>query len=130
MTQIQRRIVFNKSSGLVEVSSNVLFDETIGSPREHVVDLDDVDEEDVPTDAIRTMAIGDVRPQEQKEQDQPSSSTMVHSPTQDDEQVHQEEACDQGGAQDDCHTCLQGQSRVHSICVPGSIFTHMLTSQV
>ena len=47
------------------------------------------------------MAIGDVRPQEQKEQDQLSSSTMVQPPTQDDEQVHQEEACDQGGAQDD-----------------------------
>jgi hypothetical protein len=45
------------------------------------------------------MAIGDLRPQEQQEQDQPSSSTMVHAPTQDDEQVHQEEACDQGGAQ-------------------------------
>jgi hypothetical protein len=43
----------------------------------------------------------DVRPQEQKEQDQPSSSTMVHLPTQTDEQVHLEEACDQGGAQDD-----------------------------
>ena len=42
------------------------------------------DEEDVPTTAIRTMAIGDVRPQEQQKQDQPSSSTMVHSPTQDD----------------------------------------------
>jgi transposase InsO family protein len=54
------------------------------------------DEDDVPTAAIRTMEIGDVRPQEQKEQDQPSSSTMVHPPTQDDEQVHQEEACDQG----------------------------------
>ena len=93
--------VFNKSSGLVEVSSDVVFDETNGSPREQVVDLDDVDEEDVPTTAIRTMAIGDVRPQEQKEQDQPSSSTMVHPPTQDDEQVHQQEACDQGGAQDD-----------------------------
>jgi hypothetical protein len=93
--------VFNKSSGLVEVSSDVVFDETNGSPREQVVDLDDVDEEDVPTDAIRTMAIGDVRPQEQKEQDQPSSSTMVHPPTQDDEQVHQEEVCDQWGAQDD-----------------------------
>jgi hypothetical protein len=26
---------------------------------------------------------------------------MVHPPTQDDEQVHQEEACDQGGAKDD-----------------------------
>jgi hypothetical protein len=29
-----------------------------------------------------------------------------------------------------CHTRLQGQSRVHSICVPGSISTHMLMSQV
>jgi hypothetical protein len=87
--------VFNKSSGLVEVSSDVVFDETNGSLREQV-DLDDVDEDDVPMDAIRTMAIGDVRPQEHKEQDQPSSSTIVHAPTQDDEQVPQEEACDQG----------------------------------
>ena len=69
--------VFNKSLGLVEVSSDVVFDETNGSPREQV-DLDDIDEDDVPTAAIRTMAIGDVRPQEQQEQDQPSSSTMVH----------------------------------------------------
>jgi hypothetical protein len=76
--------VFNKSSSLVEVSSNVVFDETNGSPREQV-DLDDIDEDDVPTVAMRTMAIGDVRPQEQQEQDQPSSSTMVHPPTQDDE---------------------------------------------
>jgi hypothetical protein len=91
--------VFNKSSGLVEVSSDVVFDETNGSLREQV-DLDDVDEDDVPTDAIRTMAIGDVQPQEHQEQDQPSSSTMVHPPTQDDEQVPQEEACDQAGAQD------------------------------
>jgi hypothetical protein len=51
--------VFNKSSGLVEVSSNVVFDETNGSPREQV-DLDDVDEDEVPTAAMRTMAIGDV----------------------------------------------------------------------
>jgi hypothetical protein len=92
--------VFNKSSGLVEVSSDIVFDETNDSPREQVY-LDDVDEDDVPTAAIRTMAIGDVRPQEQKEQDQPSSSTMVHPLTQDDEQVHQEEACDQGGVQED-----------------------------
>jgi hypothetical protein len=91
--------VFNKSSGLVEASSDVVFDETNGSPREQV-DLDDVDEEDIPTVAIHTMAIGDVRPQEQKEQDQLSSSIMVHPLTLDDEQVHQE-ACDQGGAQDD-----------------------------
>jgi hypothetical protein len=53
--------VFNKSSGFVEVSSDVVFDETNGSPREQI-DLDDIDEDDVPTAAIRTMAIGDVRP--------------------------------------------------------------------
>jgi hypothetical protein len=53
--------VFNKSSGLVEVSSNVVFDETNGSPREQV-DLDDIDEDDVPTAVMRTMVIGDVRP--------------------------------------------------------------------
>jgi hypothetical protein len=53
--------VFNKSSGLVEVSSDVVFDETNGSPREQV-DIDDVDEEDVPMAAIRTMEIGVVRP--------------------------------------------------------------------
>jgi hypothetical protein len=68
--------VFNKSLGLVEVSSNVVFDDTNGSPREQV-DLDDIDEDDVPTAAIRTMAIGEVKPQEQQERDQPSSSTMV-----------------------------------------------------
>jgi hypothetical protein len=55
--------VFNKSSRLVEVSSDVVFDETNGSPREQV-DLDDVAE--VLTDTMRTMAIGDVRPQEQQ----------------------------------------------------------------
>jgi hypothetical protein len=100
MTQIQRRIVFNKSSGLVEVSSNVVFNETNGSPREQV-DLDDIDEDDVPMGAMCTVAIGDVRPQEQQEQDQPSSSIMVHPPTLDDGQVPQEEARDQGGAQEE-----------------------------
>jgi hypothetical protein len=52
--------------GLVEVISDVVFDETNGSPREQV-DLDDIYEDEVPTVAIRTMAVGDVRPQEQQE---------------------------------------------------------------
>jgi hypothetical protein len=43
--------VFNKSSGLVEVFSDVVFDETNGSLREQV-DLDDVDEDEVPTAAM------------------------------------------------------------------------------
>jgi hypothetical protein len=41
---------FNKSSRLVEVSSDIVFDETYGSPREQV-DLD-VDEDEVPTVAM------------------------------------------------------------------------------
>jgi hypothetical protein len=93
--------VFNKSSGLVEVSSDVVFDETNGSLREKI-DLDDVDEDEVPTAAMRTMAIGDVQPQELQQQDQPSSSTtMVHPSTQDDVHVPQEEGQDQGGAQEE-----------------------------
>jgi hypothetical protein len=64
--------VFNKSSGLFEVSSDIVFDETNDSPREHV-DLDDVNEDEVPMAVMRTISIGDVRPQEQQEQDQPSS---------------------------------------------------------
>ena len=53
--------VFNKSLGLVEVPSDVIFDETNVSPRDHV-DVDDIDEHEVPTAVVRTMAIGDVRP--------------------------------------------------------------------
>jgi hypothetical protein len=49
---------------------------------------------------MRTMAIGDVRPQELQEHDQPSSSTLAHPPTQDDGQVPQEEEHDQEGAQE------------------------------
>jgi hypothetical protein len=92
--------VFNKSSGLVGLSSDVIFDETNGSPREQV-DIDDVNEDEVLTATMQTMAIEDVRPQELQKQDQPSSSTMVHPPTQDDEEVPQEEGQDQGGAQDE-----------------------------
>jgi transposase InsO family protein len=51
--------VFNKSAGLVEVASDVLFDETNGSPKEQV-DLDEIDENEIPTASMRTMAIGDV----------------------------------------------------------------------
>jgi hypothetical protein len=66
--------VFNKSSRLVEVTTNVVFDETNGSPRERVY-LDDVYDDEIPTTALRNMAIGDVRLQEPQEKDQPSSST-------------------------------------------------------
>jgi hypothetical protein len=65
----------NKSTGLVEVSCDIVFDETNGSQVEQV-DLDELDDEEAPCIALRNMSIGDVCPQEPEEpsQDQPSSS--------------------------------------------------------
>jgi hypothetical protein len=59
--------VFNKPSRLVEVTSDVIFDDTNVSSREQV-DIDDIDENKVSTAALRTMAIEDVRPQELQKQ--------------------------------------------------------------
>jgi hypothetical protein len=47
------------------------------------------------------MAIGDVRLQKQQDQDQPSSSTLVHPLTQDEEYVPQDVGMDQGGAHEE-----------------------------
>jgi hypothetical protein len=80
--------VFNKSTGLVEVSCDIVFDETNGSQLEQV-DLDELDDEEAPCIELRNMSIGDVCPQEPKEpsqaQDQPSSSIQASPPTQDEE---------------------------------------------
>jgi hypothetical protein len=69
--------VFNKSTGLVEVSCDIVFDETNGSQVEQV-DLDELDDEEAPSVVLRNISIGDVCPKESEEppqaQDQPSSS--------------------------------------------------------
>jgi hypothetical protein len=49
--------VFNKSTGLVEVSCDIGFDETNGSQVEQV-DLDELDDEEAPCVALRNMSIG------------------------------------------------------------------------
>jgi hypothetical protein len=86
-----------------------VFDETNCSQVEQV-DLDELDDEEAPCDALRNMSIGDVCPKESEEppqaQDQPSSSTQGSQPTQDEDQAqddegqedepHQEEDNDQG----------------------------------
>jgi hypothetical protein len=104
--------VFNKSTGLVEVSYDIVFDETNGSQVEQV-DLDELDDEEASCVALRNMSIGDVCPKESKEppqaQDQLSSSMQVSPPTQDEDQAQndedqedeppQEEDNDQGGDQ-------------------------------
>jgi hypothetical protein len=107
--------VFNKSTGLVEVSCDIVFDETNGSQVEQV-DLDELDDEEAPRVALRNMSIGDVCPKESKEppqaQDQPSSSMQASPPTQDEDQAPddenedkeeppQEEDNDQGGDAND-----------------------------
>jgi hypothetical protein len=74
--------VFNKDSSCVETICDAVFDETNGSQLEQY-DLDDIDDEESPCDALRTMAIGNVRPQEANE-DQPSSNEAA--PTQEGEQ--------------------------------------------
>jgi transposase InsO family protein len=58
--------VFNKSTGLVEVSYDIVFDETNGSQVEQV-DLDELDDEEALCVALRNMSIGDVCPKESKE---------------------------------------------------------------
>jgi hypothetical protein len=72
--------VFNKSIGLVEVSCDIVFDETNGSQVEQV-GLDELDDEEAPCIVLRNMSIGDVCPQEPREpsqaQDQPSYSIQA-----------------------------------------------------
>jgi predicted amidohydrolase len=63
MTQIQRRIESSTNHRVWLKSLATLYLMGLMAPREQV-DLDDIDEDDVPTAAMRTMAIGDVRPQE------------------------------------------------------------------
>jgi hypothetical protein len=59
-------IVFNKSTRLVEVSCDVVFDETNGSQVEQV-DLDELDDEEAMCIMLRNMSIGDVCPKEFEE---------------------------------------------------------------
>jgi hypothetical protein len=49
--------VFNKSTGLVEVSCDIVFDKTNGSQVEQI-DLDELDDEEAPCVALRNMSIG------------------------------------------------------------------------
>jgi hypothetical protein len=83
--------VFNKSTRLVEVSCDIVFDETNGSQLEQV-DLDELDDEEAPCVALRNMSIGDVCPKESEEppqaQDQPSSPVQASPPTQDEDKCN------------------------------------------
>jgi hypothetical protein len=108
--------VFSKSTGLVEVSCDIVFDETNGSQVEQV-DLDELDDEKALCVALRNMSFGDVCLKESKEppqaQDQPSSFIQATPPTQykemaqededqdQDNESPQDEDIDQGGDEDE-----------------------------
>jgi transposase InsO family protein len=72
--------VFNKFTVLVEVSCDIVFDETNGSQVEQV-HLDELDDKEALCVALRKMSIGDVCPKEPEEpsqsQDQSSSFTQA-----------------------------------------------------
>jgi hypothetical protein len=90
--------VFNKSTGLVDVSCDIVFDDTNGSQVEQV-DLDELDDEEAPCVALRKISIGDVCPKEFEEppqaQDQSSSSMQASPPTQDEDRAQDDEDEDQ-----------------------------------
>jgi hypothetical protein len=64
--------IFNKDSGFVEITYDVVFYETNDSQKEQV-DLDLVDDEEAPCDALQRMTIGDIKPQDPSDQPQGQS---------------------------------------------------------
>jgi hypothetical protein len=65
--------VFNKDSGCVKTTCDTVFDETNGSQVEQY-DLDIVDDEKAPCEALQRMAIEDVRPQDPSESQAPNDT--------------------------------------------------------
>jgi hypothetical protein len=69
--------IFNKDSGYVKITRDMVFDETNNSQEEHI-DLDLVDDDEASYDALQRMTIGDVKPQDLSKQLQghaPSDTT-------------------------------------------------------
>jgi hypothetical protein len=84
---------FNKDSSCVETMRDAVFDEANGSQVEQY-DLDDVDDEEAPCDALRTMAIGDVRPQEANEDHPSSNEAAPHTQEVDQDQESEQDEYD------------------------------------
>src|SRR6266540_2513774 len=75
--------VFNKTSGCVEIVKDVTFDESNGSQEQ--IDPSFAEKEESPYEAIKKLAIGEVKPQERKEQEEEDgtkwpSAIPTHSP--------------------------------------------------
>jgi hypothetical protein len=66
--------VFNKDSGCVETTCDMVFDETNDSQVEQY-DLNVVDDEEAPCEALQKMEIEDIRPQDPSEPITPNDTT-------------------------------------------------------
>jgi hypothetical protein len=78
-------------TGCVETTCDVVFDETNGSQKEQI-DLNLVDDKEVPCDALQRMAIGDMRPQDPNDLPQEHSSNDTTPSAQElDQDEHEEE---------------------------------------
>jgi hypothetical protein len=76
--------IFNVTTGCVETTCDAVFDETNDSQKEQVdLDLDLVDDEEAPCDALQRMMIGDVRQQDPSNQHQETTPNDTTPPAQD-----------------------------------------------
>src|SRR6266542_813445 len=60
--------VFNKTSGCIEIAKDVTSDESNGSQEQ--IDPSFVEKEELPREAIKKLALGEVKPQERKEHEE------------------------------------------------------------
>jgi cobalamin biosynthesis protein CobT len=99
------------TTGHIEITCNAVFDETNG-PQKEQVDLDLVDDEKAPYDALQRMMIGNVKSQDPSNQSQeispndttPSAQGLDQDNHEEDDESNdqgQEESNDQGGDEDD-----------------------------
>jgi hypothetical protein len=92
--------VFNKTSGRVKVAVDMTFDES-NSSQEEQVDSSVVGKEDPPCEAIKQLAIGNIRPQEDQateEEDPHAVATPISADVLDAEVQHTPVGNQQGGS--------------------------------
>ena len=120
--------VFNKATDYVEIARDVTFDESNGSQGEQVAQ-DDASDESIGK-ALENMAIGEIRPQEKKDDDyQPPSTNQDQEQLGDNEQApsddnskNDEEVDEESGGQPSrsvphprVHQCVQRDHPVENI---------------
>jgi hypothetical protein len=82
--------VFNVTISCVESTYDIVYDETNGSQKEQV-DIDLIDNEEAPCDALQRMVIGDMRSQDPNDQSQEPTPNDTTPPAQGLDQDNQEE---------------------------------------